>query len=110
MTAPVRAAMKVSSPVQPRLPRPARQLLEHAGLRSSLLRLNILDALVVCGRATAVELHAYLEEPGLPISLSCVSQTLRRLHLSGLLERDGNKRYSLAPGAVAAMGRSSELH
>lgn len=110
MRASPRVAMKATAPVQPRLPRPARQLLEHAGLRSSLPRLNILDALVVCGRATAVELHAYLEEPGLPISLSCVSQTLRRLHLSGLLERDGNKRYSLAPGAVAAMGRSSELH
>jgi len=106
----MRVAMKASPPLRPRLPRPARQLLEHAGLRSSLPRLNILDALVSCGKATAVELHAYLEEPGLPISLSCVSQTLRRLHLSGLLERDGNKRYSLAPGAVAAMGQSSELH
>lgn len=106
----MRTAVKITTPARPRLPRPARQLLEHAGLRSSLPRLNILDALVTCGKATAVELHAYLEEPGLPISLSCVSQTLRRLHLSGLLERDGNKRYSLAPGAVAAMGKSSELH
>jgi Fe2+ or Zn2+ uptake regulation protein len=107
----MRAAIKVSStPVRPRLPRPARQLLEHAGLRSSLPRLNILDALVICRKATAVELHAFLEEPGLPISLSCVSQTLRRLHLSGLLERDTSKRYSLAPGAVAAMGKSNELH
>ena len=106
----MRVAIKASPVIRPRLPRPARQLLEHAGLRSSLPRLNILDALVACRKATAVELHAYLEEPGLPISLSCVSQTLRRLHLSGLLERDQNKRYSLAPGAVAAMGKSSELH
>ena len=80
-----------------RLPRRSRQLLALAGLRCSLPRLKLLDALSVLGSGTAAELHAHLQGPAPSISFDCVSQSLRRLHQGGLLVRDAHKRYRLDP-------------
>lgn len=80
-----------------RTQRRSRQLLELAGLRCSLPRLKLLDALSVLGSSTAAELHAHLQGPGPSITFDCVSQSLRRLHQSGMLVRDERKRYRLDP-------------
>lgn len=83
----------------------SRQLLELDGLRCSRPRLKLLDALSVLGSSTAAELHAHLQGCGSSIGFDYVSQSLHRLHQSGMLVRDARKRYSLAPvfdGAVPA--------
>ncbi|MCY1412122.1 hypothetical protein D3C76_530230 [compost metagenome] len=81
-------------------PRPARQLLERAGLRCSLSRLKVLDLLYNCHSGTVLELHARLQGQDLDIPVNCVRQALRRLHKSGVLERDEQKRYRLAANDV----------
>lgn len=73
-----------------------RELMQRAGLRCSLPRLKILDALCDAGGLSAPELHARLLDCDVPITPSCVSQVLRRLHLSGLIQRDEQRRYLLA--------------
>ena len=83
--------------------RRSRQLLALAGLRCSLPRLKLLDALSVLGSSTAAELHAHLQGCGPSIGFDCVSQSLRRLHQSGMLVRDMRKRYSLAPAFDGAL-------
>jgi len=72
-----------------------RQLMQRAGLRCSLPRLKILDALRDAGSLSAPELLARLLDCDVPITPSCVSQVLRRLHLSGLIQRDEQRRYQL---------------
>ncbi|MDF3936211.1 ferric uptake regulator family protein [Pseudomonas citronellolis] len=99
-------------PASPRVPlpslavrreqRPARQLLENAGLRCSLPRLKLLD--VLCGGAfySVATLFAMLNDEIPLVSRDCVRQTLRRLHASGLLLRDAQGRYGLDPEPAVA--------
>ncbi|WP_263143556.1 ferric uptake regulator family protein [Pseudomonas sp. RIT-PI-AD] len=76
--------------------RALRRLMQRVGLRCSLPRLKILDALCTGDSVSAPELHARLLSCDVPITPSCVSQVLRRLHQRGLLRRDAQKRYTLA--------------
>ncbi|MCY1273086.1 hypothetical protein D3C76_737980 [compost metagenome] len=94
----------------PSSPRPARQLLERAGLRCSMSRLKVLDLLYYCRSGTALELHACLQEQDLDIPVNCIRQALRRLHKSGVLERDEQKRYRLALDLDSLTGGQPTRH
>ncbi|AMO78270.1 hypothetical protein SAMN05216577_10624 [Pseudomonas citronellolis] len=81
--------------------RPARKLLERAGLRCSLPRLKVLDVLCSGGFYSVSALHQRLLDEAAPISPNCVRQTLRRLHASGVLRRDAQRRYGLETELLA---------
>ncbi|MCY1279003.1 hypothetical protein D9M68_264830 [compost metagenome] len=75
-------------------------MLQDAGLKNSLGRLKIIEALRRLageqGRVSCKELHWALAESGSPLSLVSVRQVLRRLAQKGLVVREGVDFYRLA--------------
>ncbi|WP_181268885.1 transcriptional repressor [Pseudomonas aeruginosa] len=69
---------------------PVKQMLKEAGLKMSLARLKVIDALWEAsgeqGRVPIRTLHRRLSETGTPLSLVSIRQVLGRLVESGLVE------------------------
>lgn len=80
--------------------RPYRELLQAVGLRCSMPRLKVVEAL--CGAdeeqgISSRELHRQLSEAGEPLSLVSVRQVLRRMQDRGMVQATGRSRYRLVP-------------
>lgn len=80
--------------------RQCREWLQAAGLRFSMPRLKVVEAL--CGAdgergISSRELHRQLSEAGEPLSLVSVRQVLRRMQDSGMIQSLGRSRYCLTP-------------
>lgn len=90
---------------------PVKQMLKEAGLKMSLARLKVIDALWEAsgeqGRVPIRTLHRRLSETGTPLSLVSIRQVLGRLVESGLVT--STNRMSTAParlpGAVPPVPR-----
>jgi Fe2+ or Zn2+ uptake regulation protein len=74
-----------------------RELLRHYGLRTSLIRLKVIDALLVAardGRSINVRgVHRYLELFAAELSLISVREVLRRLCDEGVILFQADKSY-----------------
>ncbi|EXF93192.1 fe2+ zn2+ uptake regulation protein [Pseudomonas fluorescens HK44] len=84
-----------------------RQLLKSFGLRTSLIRLKVIDALL-----TAVEndrplgvrsVHSHLLDLGIPLSFLSVREVLKRLCSEGVIVLNEDKSFSLHPQAAAVL-------
>ncbi|MCU1747865.1 fe2+ zn2+ uptake regulation protein [Pseudomonas sp. 6D_7.1_Bac1] len=84
-----------------------RQLLKSFGLRTSLIRLKVIDALL-----TAAEndqplgvrgVHSHLLELDIPLSFLSVREVLKRLCSEGVIVLNPDKSYSLHPQATAVL-------
>lgn len=82
-----------------------RQLLKHFGLRTSLIRLKVIDALLTAsetGHLLGVRgVHAQLLELDIPLSFLSVREVLKRLCSEGVIVLNPDKSYSLHPQAAA---------
>lgn len=84
-----------------------RELLRVYGLRTSLIRLKVIDALHVAdrqGRSIGVRgVHAQLEQLDIPLSFLSVREVLKRLCAEGVISLGNDKCYSLDPQARAVL-------
>lgn len=78
-----------------------RQLLKRFGLRTSLVRLKVLDALLSAteaGRPLGVRgVHNQLLKLDIPLSFLSVREVLKRLCDEGVIQMNPDKSYSLHP-------------
>ena len=88
-----------------------RQLLKHFGLRTSLIRLKVIDALLVAGnnqrRLGVRGVHSHLLELDIPLSFLSVREVLKRLCGEGVVVLNTDKSYSLHPDAMTALQQQS---
>ena len=86
-----------------------RQLLKHFGLRTSLIRLKVIDALLSAsesGHPVGVRgVHTHLLELDIPLSFLSVREVLKRLCSEGVIVLNPDKSYSLHPEAIALLQR-----
>lgn len=86
-----------------------RQLLKHFGLRTSLIRLKVIDALLSAaesGHPVGVRgIHSHLLELDIPLSFLSVREVLKRLCSEGVIVLNTDKSYSLHPEAIATLQR-----
>lgn len=86
-----------------------RQLLKHFGLRTSLIRLKVIDALLSAdedNRRLGVRgVHSHLLELGIPLSFLSVREVLKRLCSEGVVVLNADKSYSLHPDATATLAQ-----
>ncbi|MDG9882221.1 fe2+ zn2+ uptake regulation protein [Pseudomonas sp. GD04058] len=84
-----------------------RELLRVFGLRTSLIRLKVIDALHTAdreGRAIGVRgIHSQLERLDIPLSFLSVREVLKRLCVEGVISMGSDKCYSLNPQARAVL-------
>jgi len=84
-----------------------RQLLKSFGLRTSLIRLKVIDALLTAAdsdRSLGVRgVHSHLLELDIPLSFLSVREVLKRLCIEGVLALNADKSYSLHPQAAALL-------
>lgn len=84
-----------------------RQLLKHFGLRTSLIRLKVIDALLSADedhrRLGVRGVHSHLLELSIPLSFLSVREVLKRLCSEGVVVLNADKSYSLHPDATAAL-------
>ncbi|MFJ4441130.1 fe2+ zn2+ uptake regulation protein [Pseudomonas sp. NPDC089422] len=84
-----------------------RELLRSYGLRTSLIRLKVIDALYSAdrsGRSIGVRgVHAQLEQLDIPLSFLSVREVLKRLCAEGVISLGSDKCYSLKPEARAVL-------
>ncbi|MNG79129.1 hypothetical protein D3C76_389890 [compost metagenome] len=87
-----------------------RELLRTFGLRTSLIRLKVIDALHTAdrnGRSIGVRgVHAQLEQLDIPLSFLSVREVLKRLCAEGVISLDNEKCYRLNPQARAVLDPS----
>ncbi|AIL62615.1 fe2+ zn2+ uptake regulation protein [Pseudomonas alkylphenolica] len=80
-----------------------RELLRRFGLRTSLIRLKVIDALHMAdrsGRSIGVRgVHSQLEQLDVPLSFLSVREVLKRLCVEGVINMGNDKCYSLNPEA-----------
>ena len=80
-----------------------RELLRSFGLRTSLIRLKVIDALHMAdrnGRSIGVRgVHSQLEQLDIPLSFLSVREVLKRLCAEGVISMGNDKCYSLNPEA-----------
>jgi len=88
-----------------------RELLRSFGLRTSLIRLKVIDALHAAernGRSIGVRgVHAHLEQLDIPLSFLSVREVLKRLCAEGVIQLGADKCYSLDPQARALLERTT---
>ncbi|HEK1691281.1 fe2+ zn2+ uptake regulation protein [Pseudomonas putida] len=88
-----------------------RELLRTYGLRTSLIRLKVIDALHSAGRAGRSigvrGVHAHLEQLDIPLSFLSVREVLKRLCAEGVINLGNDKCYSLNPQARAVLDQPS---
>ncbi|MGN8275738.1 fe2+ zn2+ uptake regulation protein [Pseudomonas sp. SMV71] len=84
-----------------------RRLLKSFGLRTSLIRLKVIDALLKAGddnrRLGVRGVHSELLELDIPLSFLSVREVLKRLYAEGVVSLHPDKSYSLHPNALAAL-------
>ena len=84
-----------------------RLLLKSFGLRTSLIRLKVIDALLTAAesdRSLGVRgLHSQLLDLNIPLSFLSVREVLKRLSSEGVITLNADKSYSLHPQAVAIL-------
>ncbi|WP_248914851.1 fe2+ zn2+ uptake regulation protein [Pseudomonas moorei] len=84
-----------------------RVLLKSFGLRTSLIRLKVIDALLTAAkhdRSLGVRgVHTQLLELDIPLSFLSVREVLKRLCSEGVLVLNPDKSYSLHPKAAAVL-------
>lgn len=114
---PVRFRRKAITPLPARPDSPAseerlgneqiRELLRVYGLRTSLIRLKVIDALHMAdrhGRSIGVRgVHSQLEQLDIPLSFLSVREVLKRLCVEGVISLGSDKCYSLNPEARAVL-------
>lgn len=88
-----------------------RELLRTFGLRTSLIRLKVIDALHTAdrdGRSIGVRgIHAQLEQLEIPLSFLSVREVLKRLCAEGVISLGNDKCYSLNPEARAVLEQTA---
>ncbi|WP_460163932.1 fe2+ zn2+ uptake regulation protein [Pseudomonas sp. S2_F03] len=86
-----------------------RLLLKSFGLRTSLIRLKVIDALLVAAeneRSLGVRgVHSQLMDLDIPLSFLSVREVLKRLCSEGVIMLNPDKSYSLHPHAIAMLHR-----
>jgi Fe2+ or Zn2+ uptake regulation protein len=86
-----------------------RLLLKSFGLRTSLIRLKVIDALLTAAeseRSLGVRgVHGHLLDLDIPLSFLSVREVLKRLCSEGVITLNTDKSYSLHPHAVALLHR-----
>ncbi|MVV47398.1 fe2+ zn2+ uptake regulation protein [Pseudomonas sp. PB120] len=84
-----------------------RFLLKSFGLRTSLIRLKVIDALLVAAeseRSLGVRgVHTQLLDLDIPLSFLSVREVLKRLCSEGVITLNPDKSYSLHPQALATL-------
>lgn len=84
-----------------------RFLLKSFGLRTSLIRLKVIDALLTAAendRSLGVRgVHTHLLELDIPLSFLSVREVLKRLNSEGVVVLNADKSYSLDPRAAAVL-------
>ena len=84
-----------------------RQLLKYFGLRTSLIRLKVIDALLTAAdneRTLGVRgVHSHLLELGIPLSFLSVREVLKRLCSEGVITLNADKSYSLHEEAAKVL-------
>ncbi len=114
---PLRYRRKVNGPLQVKTEVPEseeragneqiRELLRVFGLRTSLIRLKVIDALHMAdreGRSIGVRgIHSQLEKLDIPLSFLSVREVLKRLCVEGVINMGSDKCYSLNPQARAVL-------
>ncbi|MGZ0783491.1 fe2+ zn2+ uptake regulation protein [Pseudomonas saponiphila] len=84
-----------------------KQLLKSFGLRTSLIRLKVIDALLTAAqseRSLGVRgIHSQLLELDIPLSFLSVREVLKRLCSEGVLTLNADKSYSLHQQAAAVL-------
>lgn len=82
-------------------------MLRTFGLRTSLIRLKVIDALHAAdrnGRSIGVRgVHAQLEQLDIPLSFLSVREVLKRLCTEGVIQLGSDKCYRLNPQARAVL-------
>ncbi|MBJ2239575.1 MULTISPECIES: hypothetical protein [Pseudomonas] len=88
-----------------------RHLLKCFGLRTSLIRLKVIDALLTAaenGRSLGVRgVHSHLLELGIPLSFLSVREVLKRLCSEGVITLNSDKSYSLHEEAAKVLAASA---
>lgn len=88
-----------------------RQLLKRFGLRTSLVRLKVLDALMTAtetGQPLGVRgVHNQLLKLDIPMSFLSVREVLKRLCDEGVIQMNADKSYSLHPLAWPTEGSTA---
>jgi len=86
-----------------------RLLLKSYGLRTSLIRLKVIDALLTAAetdRSLGVRgVHSHLLDLDIPLSFLSVREVLKRLCSEGVITLNADKSYSLHPHAAAILQR-----
>ncbi|TKJ83158.1 fe2+ zn2+ uptake regulation protein [Pseudomonas koreensis] len=81
-----------------------RELLRHFGLRTSLIRFKVINALVVAGRdghGIGVNgVHAFVESSSPELSFVSVREVLKRLGEEGLIVLGSDKTYRFSSAAM----------
>ncbi|VVM52998.1 fe2+ zn2+ uptake regulation protein [Pseudomonas fluorescens] len=84
-----------------------RLLLKSFGLRTSLIRLKVIDALLVAAqserRLGVRGVHSQLLDLDIPLSFLSVREVLKRLCAEGVITFNEDKSYSLHPQAAAVL-------
>lgn len=84
-----------------------RHLLKCFGLRTSLIRLKVIDALLNAAdnqRSLGVRgVHSHLLELGIPLSFLSVREVLKRLCTEGVITLNADKSYSLHEQAAKVL-------
>ncbi|MBC3776656.1 fe2+ zn2+ uptake regulation protein [Pseudomonas sp. SWRI99] len=109
------AAALIVRPAAPRLPsefdrsanQHIRELLRHFGLRSSLIRFKVLNALVLASRdghpTGANGVHTWVASSSPQLSFISVREVLKRLCLEGLIVLENDKTYRFTRQARAIL-------
>ncbi|KAA0945966.1 MULTISPECIES: fe2+ zn2+ uptake regulation protein [unclassified Pseudomonas] len=88
-----------------------RHLLKCFGLRTSLIRLKVIDALLTAadnGRSLGVRgVHSHLLELGIPLSFLSVREVLKRLCSEGVITLNADKSYSLHEQAAKVLAANN---
>lgn len=84
-----------------------KELLKAYGLRTSLIRLKVIDALLGAereGRSIGVRaVHTHLQELDIPLSFLSVREVLKRLGSEGVIEMHTDKTYGLSEHALGML-------
>lgn len=90
--------------------RQCREWLQAVGLRFSMPRLKVVEALCAADEEQGVsarELHQQLSDAGEPLSLVSVRQVLRRMEDNGMVQATGRSRYRLVTPAQCPRNSSA---
>lgn len=84
-----------------------RVLLKSFGLRTSLIRLKVIDALLNAAQSErnlgVRGVHTHLLDLDIPLSFLSVREVLKRLCSEGVITLNADKSYSLHPQAMAIL-------